>query len=84
MTRLLACFLASCLLLNATCTRAEQSDCTETTARAGLPFKLSDGLLIVVEGRIGTLGKLKFILDTGATRSVVDRKVADKLHRLSG
>jgi predicted aspartyl protease len=44
-----------------------------------LPFKVSDGFLIVVEGRIGPLNKLKFILDTGTSHSVVDRKTADKL-----
>ena len=42
-------------------------------------FTLSGGFLIVVEGRIGTLGKLKFILDTGMSRSAVDRRVAEKL-----
>src|SRR2546426_235581 len=43
-----------------------------------ISFQLSGGFLIVIEGRIGSR-KLKFILDTGATRSVVDRKVAGKL-----
>jgi predicted aspartyl protease len=46
---------------------------------AGIPFQLSGGFLILVEGRIGPLSKLKFILDTGASRSVVNRKIADKL-----
>ena len=46
---------------------------------AGTSFELSAGYLIVVEGRIETLNKLRFVLDTGATRSVVDRKIADRL-----
>jgi predicted aspartyl protease len=50
-----------------------------TNTVSEIPFKLSGGFLILVEGRIGTLGKLKFILDTGMTRSVVDRKVAERL-----
>ena len=33
----------------------------------------------MVEGRIENLNKLRFVLDTGATRSVVDRKIADRL-----
>jgi predicted aspartyl protease len=50
-----------------------------------LPFRLSDGYLISVEGQIGTQAHLKFILDTGASISMVDSKIADrlKLKRLS-
>ena len=44
-----------------------------------LPFRLSDGYLILVEGQIGALKNLKFILDTGATISIVDSKLASKL-----
>jgi predicted aspartyl protease len=44
-----------------------------------MPFKLYAGYLIVVEGRIGAMGKLKFVLDTGATHSVIDRKLASKI-----
>ena len=47
-----------------------------------VPFDLLDGFLIVVEGRIGPLNHLRFLLDTGVTRTVVDRKVADRLHLL--
>jgi len=46
----------------------------------GIPFNLLHGFLIVVEGRIGRLNHLKFILDTGVTRTVLNRKVADELH----
>jgi len=35
--------------------------------------------MIVVEGRIGNLGKLRFVLDTGVTHSVIDRKLASKI-----
>jgi predicted aspartyl protease len=63
------------------CARAA---CAQPEARpqsvvSALPFKLSSGFLIVVEGSIGSLNKLKFILDTGMTRSVVDRRIAEKL-----
>jgi len=48
-----------------------------------MPFQLYNGYLIVMEGRIGDLTGLKFILDTGVTTSVLDSKIAAKL-KLSG
>ncbi len=44
-----------------------------------MPFELVAGFLVVVDGQIGNLNGLKFILDTGATHSLIDRKVADRL-----
>jgi predicted aspartyl protease len=44
-----------------------------------LPFRLSSGYLIQVEGRIGDQAHLKFILDTGSTISIVGQRVAQKL-----
>jgi predicted aspartyl protease len=44
-----------------------------------LPFRLASGYLIQVEGRIGDQTHLKFILDTGATISMVGERVVDKL-----
>ena len=44
-----------------------------------IPFKLYAGYLIVVEGHVGKLKKLKFLLDTGVTHSVLDRKLADTM-----
>lgn len=51
-----------------------------------MPFELVGGFLVVVNAEIGDLNGLKFILDTGATHSLIDRKVADRLrlHRRSG
>jgi len=72
LVRFLACFL----LLRAAYAQALQFDGTETGE--GFPFKLRSGFLIVVEGRIGNVRNLKFALDTGVTRSIVDRKIADK------
>jgi hypothetical protein len=45
-----------------------------------MPFKLVSGFLVVVDGQIGNLDGLKLILDAGATHSLIDRKVADRLH----
>jgi predicted aspartyl protease len=60
-----------------------------TPSRAGLiatpeplkirTFELRESFLIVVDGRIGPLEHLKFILDTGASQTVVSRKIADQL-----
>jgi predicted aspartyl protease len=48
-------------------------------AGSDLPFRLSSGYLIQVEGRIGDQTNLKFILDTGASISMVDQRIAAKL-----
>lgn len=45
-----------------------------------LPFRLSNGYLILVDGQIGTHTRLKFILDTGASMSIVSSKIADALN----
>jgi hypothetical protein len=52
---------------------------SEDASGGVLPFRLSSGYLIQVEGRIGDQGHLKFILDTGATISIVSQRIAQKL-----
>jgi predicted aspartyl protease len=49
-------------------------------------FELLSNFLVVVKGQIGNLDGLKFILDTGASESMVDRDLANelKLQRRSG
>ena len=44
-----------------------------------VPFHRLEGYLIQVEGQIGGQDRLKFILDTGASMSMVDTKIADVL-----
>ena len=44
-----------------------------------IPFQLRAGFLVVVNGQIGDLEGLKFIVDTGASFTFIDRKVADRL-----
>lgn len=46
---------------------------------SGLPFRLYQEGLIVVDGSIRGASKLHFLIDTGTMRSVVDRRVAKKL-----
>lgn len=47
--------------------------------RSTIPFQLRSGFLVVVNGQIGELEGLKFIVDTGASYTFIDRKVADRL-----
>jgi predicted aspartyl protease len=51
-----------------------------------LSFDLVSNFEIIVHGQIGELDGLRFILDTGSSHSVIDRRVADKigLHRRPG
>ena len=56
-----------------------QGQAEATVNRGEIPFKLSGGYLIVMEGRIGDRSKLKFALDTGVTHSVIDNKLADQI-----
>src|ERR1700730_9166103 len=71
------------VLLTMTCREAVLAFGVETPdAAAGsqsLPFKLYGGYLIVVDGQIGRLEHLKFALDTGASSSIIDRKIARKV-----
>ena len=50
------------------------------TERKEIPFELHSGYLIVVRGSIGKLKNLSFVVDTGSYRSVLDERIARKLH----
>lgn len=53
---------------------------TDASLTGKLPFQLRDGFLILVQGRVGTRGNLKFILDTGTSKSLIDARLAKKLN----
>jgi predicted aspartyl protease len=57
----------------------DQARLWENPPGSTLPFRLSSGYLIQVEGRIGDQAHLRFILDTGASISIVGQKIAQKL-----
>ena len=77
------------LLLSSVVLLAPNSYCQVAASLAGAiagpetssvqAFDLREGFLIVIDGRIGPLEHLKFILDTGASHTVVSRKIADQL-----
>jgi predicted aspartyl protease len=54
-------------------------DLGNSAARPTMPFRLVSDFLVVVKGQVGDLDGLKFILDTGASFTMIDRKVADRL-----
>jgi hypothetical protein len=78
--------LLTVLLTNPAWAVNPQPQADPTESRSGIPFKLYAGYLLVVEGRIGGFGKLRFVLDTGVTHSVIDRKLAARtgIERRSG
>jgi predicted aspartyl protease len=57
----------------------DQPRLSENAPGSALPFRLSSGYLIQVEGRIGDKAHLKFILDTGASISIVGQRIAQQL-----
>lgn len=45
-----------------------------------VPFTLHNNFMIVVQGSIGDLDQLNFLVDTGTNPSVVDKRITKKLH----
>ena len=74
------CFAFGLLLIHADGAHSRQIPvAVPTPSNDAIPFQLGSGFLIVIEGQIGPLTPLKFILDTGATHTMVDARIADKL-----
>jgi predicted aspartyl protease len=69
-------FLVAALFLGL---RLDAQDLSKSSVRSTVQFRLLSGFLVVVNGQVGELDGLKFIVDTGATHTLIDRKVADKL-----
>jgi PadR family transcriptional regulator, regulatory protein PadR len=67
------------LLIHAQETYSRQSPVAMPTPSSAMPFESRSHFLILAEGQIGPLTQLKFILDTGATHTMVDTKIADRL-----
>lgn len=45
-----------------------------------IPFELVSDFVVVLRGQVGGLEGLRFILDTGSSHTMIDRRVADRLH----
>jgi hypothetical protein len=60
---------------------ATQDDHREphSSPQSKLPFRLHWGYLVIVQGSIGDLHNLNFLIDTGASPSVVDLKISRSL-----
>jgi hypothetical protein len=71
--------LLGLFLLSQIATARSRADAAQGSANNEVPFELVSGYLVVVEGNIGSLHGLKFLLDTGTTHSVVSTRIADWL-----
>lgn len=67
------------LLAGALISQANARGTDRWCSDSGLPFDLVSSFEIVVEGQLGELSGLRFILDSGSSYSTIDRSVADKL-----
>lgn len=74
------------LLLAALTAQARAQDPVRPCADMSQSFELVSNFEVVVRGQIGNRDGLRFILDTGSSYSVIDRRVADRigLHRSPG
>jgi predicted aspartyl protease len=79
MNRWLLSLACVCFFFPSVSQADEQPKPSENASVSKLPFRLSSGYLIQVEGRIGDQTNLKFILDTGASISIVGQRIAQKL-----
>lgn len=67
------------LLILALAPYAYTKDLDSPAPSATLPFELRSDFLVVVNGQVGGLANLKFIIDTGSSYTVIDEKVAERL-----
>jgi len=77
------CLLWPILILALSCSDVCRGQSSSAVGRSGddytVPFDLRHDFLVVVEGRIGPLEHRKFILDTGASTTLVSHAIASQL-----
>lgn len=56
-----------------------QAEFSDQTAAEQIPFRLHRDYMVLVEGSIGSLDKITFLVDTGATSTIISPFVAKKL-----
>jgi predicted aspartyl protease len=71
--------LVGLLLLSQVATAGARTDSVQKLASDEIAFELHSGYLVVVQGSIGPLHGLRFVLDTGATHTAVSYRIADQL-----
>ncbi len=79
MNRLLLSLACLSLFFPAAARADDQPRTAEGATGNALSFRLSSGYLIEVEGRIGDQTHLKFVLDIGASISIVDQRIAAEI-----
>jgi len=76
-------FLLPILILASSCSEVCRGQSSAAVGRSGndytVPFDLRHDFLVVVEGRVGSLEHRKFILDTGASTTLVSQAIASQL-----
>ena len=67
------------LLTAAFGSQANAQEFRATNNVSTVPFELVSDFVVVVQGQASKLAGLRFIVDTGSTHTVIDRRVADRL-----
>jgi predicted aspartyl protease len=62
------------------CLSSKGATARERQQPTEVPFKVYRGYAVVARGSIGNLSDLQFLIDTGASPSVLDQRIARKLH----
>lgn len=70
--------LLETLLLSVVCTAAVAGTRTQLASNE-MAIEVHAGYLLVAQGSVNDSGNLQFLLDTGATNSAIDRRVAERL-----
>jgi predicted aspartyl protease len=78
-SRLVLAGIVQLLLIGALLSLANAQELPPKSADSTMPFELLSDFVVVVQGQAGALGGLRFILDTGSSHTVIDRRVADRL-----
>ena len=75
----ICCSAAGCLLSAITFGDVLARAAVDQAATQTLPFETVRGSLIAVRGTIGSIDGLRLLVDTGTSRTVVDRRISGKL-----
>jgi predicted aspartyl protease len=77
--RLVLAGIVGLLLVAGRISQANAQELRPRDTASTLPFELVSDFVVVVHAQVGELQGLRFILDTGSSHTVIDRRVADTL-----